>query len=70
MLTSHTRLIAAAFAGSLGLAACGGGGSPSSIAPPAQSHAEGIRNRKRPLQNAPARRPAYSVAASSIGPEP
>lgn len=36
MLTSHTRLIAAAFAGSLGLAACGGAGSPSSIAPPAQ----------------------------------
>ncbi len=37
MLTSHTRLIAAAFAGGISLAACGGGGSPSSMTPLAQS---------------------------------
>ncbi len=37
MLTSQTRLIAAAFAGGLSLAACGGGNSPSSITPLAQS---------------------------------
>lgn len=37
MLTSHTRLIAATLAGSLSLAACGGGGSPSSMTPLTQS---------------------------------